>query len=168
MAETNAQRITQLESIVNELTVRVAADSTNMDLPPLLAAAQVELTDLRTAGVTAAVAAAAAANKAAADKSAADKVAADKSAADKVAADKAAADKAAADKAATDAVAAGRSRRAAAADAAAAAAAAAAVAPATAPAPAMPTVPESMKADTRPNPGAPRPTPVAGSSRSGQ
>lgn len=49
MTETVAQRITQLESIVNELTARVAADPGNVDLPPLLTAAQVELTDLQAA-----------------------------------------------------------------------------------------------------------------------
>ena len=39
MTETPAQRIAQLESLVNELTARVAADPANVDLPPLLAAA---------------------------------------------------------------------------------------------------------------------------------
>ena len=49
MAETSAQRIAQLESVINELTARVAADPTNTDLPPLLAAAQAEHTDLQAA-----------------------------------------------------------------------------------------------------------------------
>lgn len=47
MAETTAERITQLESIVNELKARVAADPANTDLPPLLAAAEAELKDLQ-------------------------------------------------------------------------------------------------------------------------
>lgn len=47
MTETPAQRIAQLESLVNELTARVAADPANVDLPPLLAAAKAELADLQ-------------------------------------------------------------------------------------------------------------------------
>jgi peptidoglycan hydrolase CwlO-like protein len=154
MAETPAQRITQLESIVNELTARVAADPENMDLPPLLADAKAELADLESEG-------------AAADRAAADRAAADRAAADRAAADRAAADKAAADAKAV-------------ADAKAAAAAAAASAPASAPAKPTsfrkeaidiksmpPTVPASMRAGGRPNPAAPRPAPVSGTSRSG-
>ena len=155
MAETPAQRIVQLESIVNELAARVAADPGNADLPPLLAAAQAELTTLE-ATAAADQAAADAAAKAAADQAAAD--AAAKAAADQAAADAAA--KAAADKTAAKA----------------AAAKAAKAAPAPAPAPAKPTlairplpptVPASMKA-TRPNPAARRPAPVAGTSRAGK
>lgn len=60
MAETtNAERITQLESIVNELTARVAADPANTDLPPLLAAAKAELDDLQKAAPAASAAPAA-------------------------------------------------------------------------------------------------------------
>ena len=158
MAETSAQRITQLESIVNELTTRIAAEPTNVDLPPLLAAAQAELTALE-ATAAADQAAADAAAKAAADQAAAD--AAAKAAADQAAADAAA--KAAADKAAAKA-------------AAVAAAKVAKTAPAPAPAPAKPTlaikplpptVPASMRA-TRPNPAARRPAPVAGTCRAGK
>lgn len=48
MAEpSTAERIAQLESIVNELTSRIAGDPANTDLPPLLAAAQAELTNLQ-------------------------------------------------------------------------------------------------------------------------
>ena len=148
MAETNEQRITQLESIVNELTARVAADPENMDLPPLLAAAKAELLDLQAAEVAAA----------------------EKAAAEVAAAEVAAAEKAAAEVAAAEAKAV--------ADAKAAAAAAPAATPAPARAtsfrtaaiaikPLPPTVPESMKAGARPSPAARRPAPVAGTSRSG-
>ena len=66
MAETVAQRIAQLESIVNELTTRVAADQANTDLPPLLAAAKAELADLQTPPSASTVAATPAASAASA------------------------------------------------------------------------------------------------------
>ena len=41
------ERIAQLESIINELTVRIQGDPTNEDLPPLLKAAQGELAEVQ-------------------------------------------------------------------------------------------------------------------------
>ena len=37
MTETTVQRDEQLKSIINELKTRLAADTTNPDLPPLIA-----------------------------------------------------------------------------------------------------------------------------------
>lgn len=47
MPDTPEKRIAQLESIVNELTARIAGDPGNADLPPLLTSAQAELAALK-------------------------------------------------------------------------------------------------------------------------
>jgi hypothetical protein len=150
MAETNEQRIAQLESVVNELTARVAAEPADVDLPPLLAVAKTELADLE-----AQIAEQAAAEQAAAEQAVADKAAAEKAAAEQAAAEQAAAEQAAAAKAKPAFF-----RKA-------APKAPAAAPPKLAIKPLPPTVPASMRA-SRPNPAARRPVPVAGSSRSGK
>ena len=54
MPDSPEKRTEQLQSIVNELTARIAGDPGNADLPPLLASAQAELDALKGAsGATA-------------------------------------------------------------------------------------------------------------------
>ncbi len=47
MPDSPEKRTEQLQSIVNELTARIAGDPGNADLPPLLASAQAELDALK-------------------------------------------------------------------------------------------------------------------------
>lgn len=105
MARNRADRGAQLQSVIDNLTAKVAAEPDNPDLPPLLANAQKELADLEAAAKAAEDAAAAkAAEEAAAAQAASEAAAAAAQAAAEAAAAQAASEAAAAQTAAAPAV----------------------------------------------------------------